>query len=77
MRVRGNATEHTETASRAELKRRYVPGSHGVVWPVPRRSPTDWLWFLLPIAYIVAGYGIFRLARQSVRSGVFVVLFPN
>jgi hypothetical protein len=74
VRLRGNVVEHAEIASRAELDRRFGSSPRGVVRSGSQPSWSDRLWLLLPVAYVVFGFGIFRLAQLMGQRGVFVIM---
>lgn len=58
-----------------ELEARFGPGPSGVVWPVLEHGASDGIWFLLPVAYLVAGLGIVWLARCMLHTGIVVLCF--
>jgi len=60
---------------REELASRFGPGPPGVVRAVSQRESGEWIWFLLPVAFVLVGLFVLRLGRFLTRSGVAVVLF--
>lgn len=59
------------------LEARFGPGPSGVAWPPLERGTSDRIWFLLPIAYVVAGIAIVCLARRLARAGVVLFFFRS
>lgn len=78
VRVLQSAEAHGDPAAivtREELEARFGPGPSGVVWPILERGTGDGVWFLLPVAYVVAGLGFVWLAQRMRPAGIVVVFF--
>ncbi|WP_130290006.1 hypothetical protein [Pseudonocardia sediminis] len=70
----GSRLSTTALFSRATLSDRFGGGPSGPVVAAPETDDAD-LWLLLPIAWIVAGFGALLLVYRAARAGAVFLVF--